>query len=179
VLSDNNLIQGQNNFNCSNKAVGDTTPCISNAGIPNFQFTPGKTHRLRLINAGAEGIQKFTVDGHNMTVIANDFVPIQPYDTQVVTLAVGQRADVLIRAPEKPKAAYMMRSSLSCSLTTQPDATAVVSYSHYDPSKGLPNTTPWPAWVYSVANICKNVGFRTCLSLSWTIMLTIFRTISP
>jgi FtsP/CotA-like multicopper oxidase with cupredoxin domain len=39
-------------------------------------------HRLRLINAGAEGIQHFSLDGHNMTVIANDFVPIIPYQTQ-------------------------------------------------------------------------------------------------
>jgi FtsP/CotA-like multicopper oxidase with cupredoxin domain len=39
-------------------------------------------HRLRLTNAGAEAIQKFTLDGHNMTVIANDFVPIIPYQTQ-------------------------------------------------------------------------------------------------
>jgi hypothetical protein len=29
-----------------------------------------------LINAGSEGIQRFSIDGHNMTVIANDFVPI-------------------------------------------------------------------------------------------------------
>lgn len=80
--SDSNLIQGRNNFNCSTVAVGDKTPCYSNAGITNFRFTPGKVHRLRLINAGAEGVQKFSVDGHNMTVIANDFVPIQPYTTQ-------------------------------------------------------------------------------------------------
>jgi len=82
VLSDNNLINGRNNFNCSAVAAGDTTPCVSNAGLSSFKFTPGKTHRLRLINAGAEGMQKFSVDGHNMTVIANDFVPIIPYTTQ-------------------------------------------------------------------------------------------------
>lgn len=156
VFSDNNLIQGQNNFNCSNVTPGDKTPCKSNAGIPTFTLTPGKTHRLRLINAGAEGMQKFTVDGHNMTVIAYDFVAIQPYDTQVITLGVGQRADILIKALEKPKPAYMMRSSLGCSLATHPDATAIVSYGKYDVSKGTPNTTAWPAWTYSVANTCKN-----------------------
>lgn len=80
--SDNNLIQGRNNFNCSNVASGDTTSCKNNAGITSFRFSPGKVHRLRLINAGAEGIQKFSLDGHNMTVIANDFVPIIPYETQ-------------------------------------------------------------------------------------------------
>jgi len=82
-VSDSNLINGRNNFNCSiATAAGDKTPCKSNAGITNFRFTPDKLHRLRLINAGAEGQQKFSIDGHNMTVIANDFVPIVPYDTQ-------------------------------------------------------------------------------------------------
>jgi len=74
--------EGRNNFNCSTVAAGDKTPYKSNAGITNFRFTPGKKHRLQLINAGAEGIQKFSIDGHNLTVIANDFVPIEPYDTQ-------------------------------------------------------------------------------------------------
>lgn len=60
-----------------------------NAGISKFKFTTGKKHRLRLINAGAEGIQRFTIDGHSMTVMANDFVPVKPYTTKVVTLGVG------------------------------------------------------------------------------------------
>jgi len=47
-----------------------------------FNLTAGQVHRLRLINAGAEGIQKFSIDGHNLTVFANDFVPINPYTTQ-------------------------------------------------------------------------------------------------
>ena len=80
--SDSNLINGRNNFDCSTVVAGDKTSCKSNAGITNFRFTPGKLHRLRLINAGAEGMQKFSIDGHNMTVIANDFVPIIPYDTK-------------------------------------------------------------------------------------------------
>jgi len=80
--SDSNLINGRNNFNCSAVATGDTASCKSNAGITNFRLSPGKLHRLRLINAGAEGQQKFSIDGHSMTVIANDFVPIIPYDTK-------------------------------------------------------------------------------------------------
>jgi FtsP/CotA-like multicopper oxidase with cupredoxin domain len=75
-LSDNNLINGKMNFDCTTVAAGDTTPCNSNAGISKFKFTTGKTHRLRLINAGGMGLQRFSIDGHNMTVIANDFTPI-------------------------------------------------------------------------------------------------------
>ena len=80
--SDNNLINGRNNFPCLTIALTDSTPCNSNAGTSSFQLTAGKAHRLRLINAGAEGIQKFSLDGHNLTVIANDFVPVVPYETQ-------------------------------------------------------------------------------------------------
>ncbi|KAK1812164.1 hypothetical protein LTR12_013437 [Friedmanniomyces endolithicus] len=44
-----------------------------------------------------------------MTVIANDFVEIQPYETDHVTLAVGQRADVLVKAIGNATDAVWMR----------------------------------------------------------------------
>jgi FtsP/CotA-like multicopper oxidase with cupredoxin domain len=64
--------------------------------VSKFQFQSGKKYRLRLINTSAEGIQKFTIDGHNFTVIANDFVPIKPYSTNVITLGVAQRSDIVV-----------------------------------------------------------------------------------
>ena len=89
VPSVNTLINGRNNFNCSLKAAGDDTPCISNAGLAKFKFKQGKKHRLRLINAGASALHTFSVDGHNLTVIANDFVPVVPYQAQCKFLGVG------------------------------------------------------------------------------------------
>ncbi|RFU35069.1 hypothetical protein B7463_g1293, partial [Scytalidium lignicola] len=154
--SDNNLINGKNNFNCASVSPGDRTPCKNNSGIPNFRFSPGKVHRLRLINAGTEAIQKFSIDGHNMTVIANDFVPIQPYETQVVTLGVGQRTDVLVTGLSHESGAYMMRSSVAtCSSCKSPNATAIIYYHHDDLSRPV-TTTPWPSWVESVAHNCAN-----------------------
>ena len=82
----NNLINGKMDYNCS--LVTDGTPCTNNAGLSKFKFTTGKKHRLRLINAGGEAIQKFSIDGHTLTIIANDFVPIKPYETEIVTLSV-------------------------------------------------------------------------------------------
>lgn len=41
-------------------------------------------------------MQRFSIDGHNMTVIANDFVPVVPYITNVVTLGVRLMAEPLI-----------------------------------------------------------------------------------
>jgi FtsP/CotA-like multicopper oxidase with cupredoxin domain len=91
-LSNNNLINGKMNYPCQNT----TFVCTPNAGISKFSFTSGKKYLLRLINTSAEGIQKFTIDGHNFTVIANDFVHINPYETNVITLGVGQRSDVIV-----------------------------------------------------------------------------------
>jgi FtsP/CotA-like multicopper oxidase with cupredoxin domain len=77
--------------------VANTTlACTPNAGISKFTVQAGKKYLLRLINTSAEGMQKFTIDGHNFTVIANDFVPINPYSTNVITLGVGQRSDVIV-----------------------------------------------------------------------------------
>lgn len=71
-VPDNNLINGKNNFNCSlEREPGRRAGCVSNAGISTFNFTSGKVHRLRLINAGGEALQRFTIDNHNITIVAN------------------------------------------------------------------------------------------------------------
>ena len=85
--SDNNLINGKMNFDCSSNTLGGT--CVDNAGLSKFNFTSGKSHRLRLVNAGVQGIQKFSIDNHTMTVIANDFIQVNPYNVTVVTLGVS------------------------------------------------------------------------------------------
>lgn len=144
VFSDNNLINGKMNFNCSLVAANDKTPCVNGAGISKFKLTYGKTHRLRLINSGSEGVQRFSIDGHDLTVIANDYVEVNPYTTKVVTLGIGQRADVLITANQgSANSAFWMRSNItSCSLANQPYAVAAVYYSSADTSKA-PTSTPW------------------------------------
>ena len=38
------------------------------------------------------GIQKISIDGHQMTVIANDYVPIVPYTTSAITLGIVSEA---------------------------------------------------------------------------------------
>ena len=87
TFSDNNLINGRMNFNCD--LIKDGTPCVSNAGVSKFQFTPGKDHLLRVVNPGSAGLQFFTIDEHEFTVISNDFIPIEPYTTNSLTLGVS------------------------------------------------------------------------------------------
>lgn len=87
AFSNNSVINGKMVFDCS--SVTDGTPCVSNAGVSKFQFQPGKDHLLRLVNVGSSGLQFFTIDEHDLTVIANDYIPVKPYTTNSVTLGVS------------------------------------------------------------------------------------------
>ncbi|KAL8876324.1 MAG: hypothetical protein Q9198_005459, partial [Flavoplaca austrocitrina] len=141
-FSDNNLINGKMDFDCSTIPAGGQA-CTPNAGISKFNFTSGKTHRLRLINAGSDGMQRFSIDNHTMTVIAQDFVPVRPFNTKVVTLGIGQRTDVIVKANMAPDTAVFMRSNIprKCSPTTQPLALAAVYYEKANRTK-TPKSNP-------------------------------------
>ncbi|KAF2686030.1 multicopper oxidase [Lentithecium fluviatile CBS 122367] len=138
--SNNNLINGKMQYPCANT----TLPCSPNAGISKFQFEAGKKHLLRLINAGAEGVQKFSIDSHKLTVVALDYIPVEPYETNVVTLNIGQRTDVVVEAVGNPGDAYWMRSQLGtnrCTLNDgiSPNAVAAVYYNDAD-TESVPAT---------------------------------------
>ena len=144
-VSNNNLINGKMNYPCAN-ATG--LQCTPNAGISKFFFESGKKYRLRLINSGAEGLQKFSIDGYKLLVIANDFVPVQPYEVDVVTLGIGQRTDVVFSATGSPTDAVWMRSTLGtsafvggCTLNdgVSPEAVAAIYYENADTS-AVPTT---------------------------------------
>jgi FtsP/CotA-like multicopper oxidase with cupredoxin domain len=140
--SNNNLINGRMNYPCANT----TLPCTPNAGVSKFKFESGKKHLLRLVNTGAEGTQKFSIDGHQMKVVALDFIPVEPYMTNVVTLAIGQRTDVIIEGVGKPSDTFWMRSQLAqgfrCTLTDgiSPNALAAVYYEDAD-TDAIPQST--------------------------------------
>ena len=78
---DNGLINGKNVYNNSGAIVGSRYEA---------SFESGKKYLIRLINGAIDTYFKFTIDGHNLTVIANDFVPIVPYTTDVITLTMGE-----------------------------------------------------------------------------------------
>ena len=73
-----------------------------------------------------------------MMVIATDFIPVVPYVTDVVTLGVGQRTDVLITADNFSNSMYWMRNSAPggemCGGSSSPEALAAIYYSGADTS---------------------------------------------
>lgn len=133
---DSNFINGRNGYNCTQlpPASNVSSACEDRGGISSFKFISNKVHLLRLINAGGLDNQKFSIDDHELTVIANDYVPVVPYTTSVVTLGVGQRTDVLVNATGSETDRVWMRADLdlnpSCGETfsSQAHALAVVFY---------------------------------------------------
>jgi FtsP/CotA-like multicopper oxidase with cupredoxin domain len=164
---ENNLIQGKNDYDCALEDQG--RECVPNATLSKFDFQPGKKHLLRLINAGGSANQKFSVDGHKLTVVANDFTQVKPYDVDVVTLGVGQRSDVIVTADGQSNHTAWMRSEIDvpCQNGTvhRALAKAVVHYPDA-PLDAIPITTghTWKS------NDCLNVSkvqFQSLYQLTW------------
>ncbi|KAI1811405.1 multicopper oxidase [Poronia punctata] len=79
-------------------------------------FTSGQSYRLRLVNTAIDTMFRFGIDNHTLTVIAADFVPIVPFETEMVNIGIGQRYDVIVEANQEP-GNYWMRSipQITCS----------------------------------------------------------------
>jgi FtsP/CotA-like multicopper oxidase with cupredoxin domain len=77
----NSLINGKNVFECTDP---DDKNCIGNGTRAEWSFQQGKRYRMRILNTGLYSNFRFSIDGHNLTVIAADLVPIEPYVTDNV-----------------------------------------------------------------------------------------------
>lgn len=144
--SDNNLINGKMPYDCSNANVtAHNLTCSSDAEYSVFRFTKGKSYRLRIMNVSSQGMQRFTIDGMNMTVIAHDLIPVVPYQTDVINIGIGQRTDVIVTASGESTDSLWMRSDVSpkCSTSLQGHAKAAIYYEDADTSV-LPNTSATP-----------------------------------
>jgi len=128
VNMDGGLINGTNTFGGKGKKFETI-------------FQRGKKYLLRLVNSSTDSVFQFNIDGHSLEVIANDFVPIVPYNTSSVQVNIGQRYDVIVRADAEP-GDYWLRSgwTRNCGFNSNPaDITGIVRYDAK--STALPTTT--------------------------------------
>ncbi|KAF2261560.1 hypothetical protein CC78DRAFT_561712 [Lojkania enalia] len=63
-----------------------------------LSFQKGVRYLLYLINTSVDTTFVFSIDGHNLTVIESDFVPIEPYTNTSVLVGIGQRYHVVVEA---------------------------------------------------------------------------------
>lgn len=94
---ENGLINGTNTYNCT----GSTdSACFGNGTRFETTFAPGTKYLLRLVNTAIDGYIRFAIDGHNFSVISNDFVAIIPYTTDNLLIGIGQRYEVVVEADQ-------------------------------------------------------------------------------
>ncbi|KAG8532519.1 uncharacterized protein KY384_002396 [Bacidia gigantensis] len=108
----NILLNGKGRYNYTNP---------NKPGLPIAQseryskvLKPGKKYLLRLINTSLDTHFVFSIDGHNVTVIGADFVPVKPYVTDSVRVGIGQRYHVVVEAVPIVKSAngnYWIRTT--------------------------------------------------------------------
>lgn len=53
---------------------------------------------MSLVNTGTSTHTTFWIDSHKFWVVATDFVPIEPYETDMINIAIGQRYDIIVNA---------------------------------------------------------------------------------
>lgn len=87
----------------------NTRPDLS-AGLHSlWSVQPGKKHLFRFINSASQNMFSMHFDNHLMTVIATDYVPIVPYQTEWLNIAIGQRYDVVVEM-DQPVGGYFLRA---------------------------------------------------------------------
>ncbi|KAJ5630645.1 uncharacterized protein N7484_010745 [Penicillium longicatenatum] len=134
---DNALINGTNVF-------GEDGYVNQTGTRFNTSFTEGTSYRLRLVNAACDTHFKFMIDNHTMTVIANDLVPITPYKTNVLNIAMGQRYDVVVTADQASVAKnFWLRAipQTACSENLSPQNIKGIVY--YGDSPSTPTTSEY------------------------------------
>ena len=127
------LVNGMNTGNCTATNATALDPnCIDGGEKYQLVFEAGKKYRLRLINIATEAWFQFSIDGHKMTVISTDLVPIVPYETDSVLVNMGQRYDIIVEANAAP-GDYWLRSGFvsSCIPNGAPEnITGIVRYNN-------------------------------------------------
>ncbi|KAJ9136552.1 Multicopper oxidase [Pleurostoma richardsiae] len=124
---DTGLINGTNTWDCSDSS---DEKCVGGGKKFEMVFESGKKYRLSVLNAAIEGHFQFSIDGHSMTVISNDLVPIVPYTADSVLVTMGQRYDVIIEA-NADAGDYWIRAGWveACATNDNPDnMTGILRY---------------------------------------------------
>ncbi|CAI4212266.1 unnamed protein product [Parascedosporium putredinis] len=100
-----------------------------------LKLTPGKTHRLRLINTSVDNSITVSLVGHTMKIIQADLVATEPTEREHIFLAVGQRYDVIVEA-NQPVGNYWFNVTLEatnrCGRSDNKFPAAIFSYEGAD-----------------------------------------------
>ncbi|KAL1966153.1 hypothetical protein VTN77DRAFT_4705 [Rasamsonia byssochlamydoides] len=136
--SDSILLGGQGQYHGSGSIFTKVVP-------------KGKRILLRLINTSTDMLFIFSIDNHPLQVISTDFVPIEPYWTDSLSIAIGQRYSVIIETNQTVDN-YWIRTvppqNCSSNGTIQDGLTGILRYEGA-PTTTLPTTSTQPGISYA------------------------------
>jgi len=135
-------------FNGTNKH-----PVTGAGAYANVTLVPGKRHKLRIINTSAENHFILTLDKHDMTIVAMDFVPVNSFTTKSIFVAIGQRYDVTIDASQATSAYWFNATFVTtgaCGLSKNPAPAAIFKY------QGSNITTPTSSSPIAAMTVCSD-----------------------
>ncbi|KAA8646581.1 oxidoreductase tpcJ [Aspergillus tanneri] len=89
------LLNGKGVYECD---PANDTRCTGKQEYFETTFKRGTKYKFGLINTATLLTYSFWIDGHNFTVVATDFVPIEPFTTSKLNIGMGQRYDIIIEA---------------------------------------------------------------------------------
>ncbi|KAJ5724922.1 Multicopper oxidase type 3 [Penicillium malachiteum] len=110
-----------------------------------MKVNDGTSYRLRLVNPSIDTFYQFSIDGHSLEVIAMDLVPIVPFKTDVINIAIGQRYDVIVTANKGHVAKSFWMRAVPTSPCSGNDMTDNIrGIMHYGENAEIPTTIGFP-----------------------------------
>ncbi|KAL4995978.1 multicopper oxidase-domain-containing protein [Aspergillus recurvatus] len=89
------LLNGKGVYDCN---PAEDPRCTGDREYFETNFTRGTKYKIGILNTGTLLTYTFWIDGHNFTVIETDFVPIEPFVTDMLNVGLGQRYEIIVEA---------------------------------------------------------------------------------
>lgn len=125
-----------------------------------WEVEAGKKYLFRFINSAAQNMYSLSIDNHKFQVIAADFVPIVPYETEWLNIGIGQRYDVIVEM-NQAVSSYFLRAVTqlgcpsACDNTGLGQANGIIAYKGVETSPyALPTSSINGGKTISDFNIC-------------------------
>ncbi|KAG0313039.1 hypothetical protein BGZ99_009132 [Dissophora globulifera] len=99
-------------FNPSGAEPVPQSGLINQASDVKFNFVPGKTYRLRVINMSALSMFHFHIDGHEMQIIEVDGIDVQKTTVTSFPITAAQRYSILVTAKNDTSSNYIMHADM-------------------------------------------------------------------
>ncbi|KAF9896925.1 hypothetical protein BX616_006493 [Lobosporangium transversale] len=103
-------------FNPSGAEPVPESGLINHSTNTKFNFVPGKTYRVRIINMSALAMFHFHIDGHEMEIIEVDGIDVERKKVTSFPVTAAQRYSVLVTAKSDASQNYIMHADMDPSM---------------------------------------------------------------